>query len=849
MSHELAATQLQLGHVERLILLDGHLPRSGGPSMPAAAVQTERGVWLVGADSGAAPECRPLHGNPSLRYEARVFGDRLHLDGLRFGVPLGKAAELKLAIGVGCLNAESRGFEGPLPEGHFLQPSSVLWTAWLRSALAPDEEPLAWLETSEFRDLPSEATEELAAPVRFLLTDQRVLLVALNELGQARRLELDALPMSVEEGGGRRMVRIGTQSWTTTRANGADYRALAAATELTGAGRIREIARLEHATHPHRSLRLVRDLGDRAHAEDHVLACLLEARVEARELDNTRVLRALAELRAAHPDSSPLERLLQDWSIGHEAAIRVVALGVDDAPDEAAWFLGMHRGAHTKLLDTRPPATVTADADIALAEHLLLAGLRDEAARLLGERLRHLPDEQLSDLLPPSDADLTAGEAGQAHRIRALELLAMARGTEESPDLEATAELARLQPLVASRVRDLAGIAEGELAQRAREALSLHEDLRPQDEDAGRIPHPATLSRLDLQDRLQHPAARSEGVLGWMQGWLAKQEQPDRSTLKAYCEHLRPRRHEATLATLSEAAVALGMEGVEAYVSHGVLHHGLRAYEDQPSYLLIGGSHLYEDELEYLRPAELRFAVGSELAHLAFQHNRVTSSEVWAGAFDKLRSALDLAATALSFGAPIGKVLESNTTYKVLNSVFSPNTLRRLYRAEKAGQAISTVGSSVTLAMSQGAEWVGSAQSVQSGVGTAVDKVRQLTSGGAQGRSLAVDQRELVVAHRVMQLTADRAGLLLSGDVRASVRAIFLTGADSLKELPVAENHGIDRALSRRGPEGEMLHQDLAIRVGALLSFYLSQDYARLRSKLEGYSPATDPSSEGDSGS
>ena len=127
------------------------------------------------------------------------------------------------------------------------------------------------------------------------------------------------------------------------------------------------------------------------------------------------------------------------------------------------------------------------------------------------------------------------------------------------------------------------------------------------------IDKPEPLSTAQLAT-LQHPLARSEGTLGWLQSWLAKQRRPDQTTIKNYCERLSPKRHQAAVSAVNVASMGLGMPVVESFISHGTLAHGLRAYDQDPSYLLIGGAHLYEEDGDYLNPAELRFAVGAEIA-------------------------------------------------------------------------------------------------------------------------------------------------------------------------------------------------------------------------------------------
>jgi hypothetical protein len=94
---------------------------------------------------------------------------------------------------------------------------------------------------------------------------------------------------------------------------------------------------------------------------------------------------------------------------------------------------------------------------------------------------------------------------------------------------------------------------------------------------------------------------------------------------------------------------------------------------------------------------------------------------------------------------------------------------------------------------------------------------------------VGLDNARLVVAHRVMQLTADRGGLVLSGDLRASLRAMFLTHTRLARELSVAESQGLAACLGRKDPDGRLVLPDLAVRVAALVAFWLSDDFAHLR--------------------
>lgn len=835
--------ELELGTAQHVIPLDGHIPYPSGGQAKATLVQTAKGAFLVGRSDGREAVSRGLTSNPTVRYESRMLGDRLHADGLVFGIPFRKGTEVRLALGLGRLLGEHG--DKPLPQlphpNRFITLGGELWSAWLQTVLEPDEHVLALLDTGDFRKVASDLLGDEVAPVRFLLTTERALLGAVNEVGEQQVLPMDATALQIEDGGGRRSVTCGGLSFTTARNNGGLYRELATVVGMSRAERLRRVARANQSEDPEASVALLQAIGDDREALDHLLEALLRRRLQPETpWDDERVLGWLQELEDTSDNGRGLSDELDAWQIQPAGALHLVGLGVDARPDAAEWFLPLHRLAH----EARSQEPDAADADLALAEHLLLAGRSDEAAALLEDRFRALPNEQLSDLLPPRDADLTAGEAGQALRIRTLELLAAARGGD-APDVDSLAELARLQPLVLTRIQALLDHADGDLRARAERVAAVHRDLNPSDDDPGALRLPTSLQTEHLDDVVRHPAARSEGVVGWVQGWLAKQRTPDVATLKNYCERLSPKRHPHAIDAITCASAAMGMPSCEAYISHGELAHGLRAYEDAPAYLLIGGAHLYDEDADYLRPAELRHAVGSEVAHLKFGHARVTSGEVWDGTAHKMGQALDLAATALSLGAlaPVGKVLESKHTHKLLTSIFNPTTLSRIYRTGDGAKTVATVGSDVTRVIRRNADGIGKARAVTQ----AMDKVRSLGRGDGRMRpSLGVEPHQLVVAHQVMQLTADRAGLMLSGDVRASVRAIFLTGASHLPELAVAQEHGLGSALSRRDSDGQILNQDLAIRVGALLAFYLSDDYATLRAALQAPPPADEPAPQDD---
>ena len=72
----------------------------------------------------------------------------------------------------------------------------------------------------------------------------------------------------------------------------------------------------------------------------------------------------------------------------------------------------------------------------------------------------------------------------------------------------------------------------------------------------------------------------------------------------------------------------------------------------------------------------------------------------------------------------------------------------------------------------------------------------------------------------------------MGGDVRAATEAVFLSSGEYRSELSMARRHGLVKTLGRRDSDGALLNQNLALRLAALYSFYLSADYEALRTAV-----------------
>jgi len=102
---------------------------------------------------------------------------------------------------------------------------------------------------------------------------------------------------------------------------------------------------------------------------------------------------------------------------------------------------------------------------------------------------------------------------------------------------------------------------------------------------------------------------------------------------------------------------------------------------------------------------------------------------------------------------------------------------------------------------------------------------------GAPAIALSHINEDLVAAHRLMQMSADRAGLALCGDLRASLRGLLMVRPDTARLLDAMVDRDLLSVLLDCDAEAA-LRADLIVRIAALLEFYVSPDYLTLRRAL-----------------
>ena len=702
-------------------------------------------------------------------------------------------------------------------QSRYVEPLTDVAAVWLAGFRESGEILLAWLGTSTPVDGGGDAEW------CYLLTTRRSALAAFSSEGFVDMRVLPQAPMAVSDEIGRDVVQVGEAVWRTRMSNDVLFREIAPLSDMPPLERIIAAARLNFIHREKRKERAVYALA----LLDYGLSLESDPIVSLSRLYVSKTLaqasgHAEHAFKAVEGDLDAVAcglperydgRQLRDWAdawtlgpwerISLAGAVQRCASLPPAQNTDLKILEPMLEEARALLLKKDRDPGRQAVADIVWARHLRHMGRSGEAVRLLEQRLSKLPDETLSDLLPLRDTDLTKGEGGQLLKVWILEALADLRGRPDQGDTETLRALAVLQPLVDARLRRLLAVSDGVLKRRVSRLMHVLSPNMPEaaETPTPEAPRPAAARPVDpglIEERLRHPAGREGTVLRKVGQFLATGKTPDHSALKSYARRISPETAPELSRSIMDGALILGMPVLEGYISFGDLDTGIRGYDGKPPFLLIGGSHLEPGSPASMTPGELRFLIGGELAHIRFRHERITSREVWEGAFDKAMTLVELVPV---LGTYLGKV-----------GRFGQIAGRAADMAQKVGSFQNYIN--------QARDMAASAQSL---IG-----VKKSDAGTAGPEALSQDEQNLISAFRVMQLTADRAGLLLCGDVVSAVRAIFKSRPTLAPELPLAESMGLSGFLSRTDEHGELMFQDLAIRLAALLAFSLSTEYESL---------------------
>ncbi|MCF6241699.1 MAG: hypothetical protein L3J74_10180 [Bacteroidales bacterium] len=682
---------------------------------------------------------------------------------------------------------------------------------WLLAHRKPDDFVLAYLKISNIVKWEKEFEENKEYAWYFVLSKYEAKIIGFNLRDELIGM-YDIAPesMKVKDEMGRNTVKIDEHIiFYTMRSNTKHFLEIYPLVSLNNKDRLREIARLnwiyreKNKKHEEFAFELMKSLIEKDNNPfDELSVFYIEYSknkgntVFDKLKDDNQMLVLLQEVLEYAGTYDLLTDWVEKWQVPYLDILALNKLFVSAAADvvQAKNILPFHQLVREKYQKKSKDEINKVLFDYEYAKHLIRCEQIDEAKKVLYKRLKQLPDESISDLLPPNDLDLTGNAAGQILKVKILEVLSDIE--DEKKIIEHTKQLAVLQPLVEERINNLIEVAKGKLLEKAQELKQIMEPggLLPQNVNIVEEKYKPLPKKL-IEKNLKHPASRKGNSFSNLQKWIAKVEIPDHSIIKSYADPLNKEKYPQLSELVADIKYALDIENLETYISHGQKSFGINAFEGEPSFLIIGSDHLKPESPHYLRYNELKFAIAEELAHIYFKHARITSSDLWRGVIDKGSSALDALIAFIPVAGIFGKSLQG---INKLNSIAS--LLQKTEKLEKVSQTGKGIIEATTTAVSVYEQ--------------KISKPKEVSK-----------EAQLLASSRILQLTADRTALIFACSLNTAVRTMFIESPRYKSELPVVEKYGLRNFLLKKDEQNNFVHQDFAIRLANLFAFFLSDEY------------------------
>lgn len=765
---------------------------------PRAELRVENGRVELLRAANDQPLTRTIDVATHVRLQPGRFRTSLHLAELSVSL---SPSQLASALELVALGRATGGSLPKLQPDHWLRHVGdaylfvgleELWGVLLCKVLRVDEWPLAWLPTSLELTGHSEELGQWHAQAHYLLTEQRQLLVARSVLGDLEQLVLPDSALEIR----RREIEVGTVCWrSSTQLRFGEIRTLGT---RSARERMLQVARIERMHRP-KDAPAASSLSSTPMFHSMWLEQLLTRASDRGDPRATTLLRIRA-LERGEPagDWTPSEleedlgELSDSWQLGTSRS-RLLLASLPREPFAMPAAIALARQLGEQERGNASDLAGVAQADMSQAEVLLEFGRHAEASELLRARRASWPALQLEDLELPANRTPTTL---RTVRMRLEQLALRAAPLDTRAQTQALLRLLELDPLNGDWLLRLSEVADAPLRDRASRAHRLlhgpSDGAPPPSDDAPEQSLKAVSAPLSAEDwsLLSHPmVAAQQGLLSRVQTLIAKTDSPDFSTLKLYCERITGENSPVTRA-VDRAAMLLGLGHTDVYVSRGHDDVGVRAFTHQSPFLLVGSQHLDPQSRFFMQEPQLLFAISSELAHVRLGHVRVAPKHVLRGALDKGKQGLDLALGVL----PI---------------------LKGFALANRLGMATAK------LSLPQ----VGKAMTAARALSGAVKQDHNKSNGRTD---IATANEQLLLAHRLMQLSADRVGLLCCQAPEAAVFSMLLGRSDYVRAATEAPQLGALRAINRQRQGNPQAYDDLLMRLGALTSFYVSDTFALL---------------------
>ncbi|MEA2042473.1 MAG: hypothetical protein U9N85_07965 [Bacteroidota bacterium] len=424
-------------------------------------------------------------------------------------------------------------------------------------------------------------------------------------------------------------------------------------------------------------------------------------------------------------------------------------------------------------------------ADILYAELLLRANEFKKAENVLKKTEAKLPDEDFNLLLPDEKSNFFHPTSGKFIQAELYELLSTAKGQENE---KYAGKLAEIQPLSKPNISSLANY-DSKFGKRGKDILSLLDPEQTPGTVTDVLPSKfGTLKQKHKNKVLKHRLIRPDNDVLEINKWISTLEKPKYTVVKSFAKPLNSDNYPELSKMIRAVAQSFSIDDLEIYSAKGKMTDRVVGYEAKPPFIVFG------EDMISKSINELIFAVARELAYISHKQTRLTASEAWLQITSKAYSVTDLFRE---------KVSVDRLSEKVFEELVMMREMAKTIEAANAGRDLS--------------QMINAAQTTKDFVflSAKIDVKSQ-------------EHHKVLVAKRLIQVSADRAGLIYAGNLKRAVNALIASYKMETGDMLLT----VSDILNMKNNDGTNKYPELAVRIFNMLSFYLSEDYDKLNSAV-----------------
>ncbi|WP_299889042.1 hypothetical protein [uncultured Lacinutrix sp.] len=411
-----------------------------------------------------------------------------------------------------------------------------------------------------------------------------------------------------------------------------------------------------------------------------------------------------------------------------------------------------------------------------------------------------LPDDSITDLLPGNKTNLLKGESDRLLKISILESILESEKKAKLDTSKTLIKLAQLQPLLQSRIEALKTV--DNYKNKANTIINvMHlKDMQYNNIDYEEEYYNKLNKTQVLKNVVPECFKNANGFFDTLNTYIATIKQPNYDAVIAFSDKLTKANYPYIHKDITNICYALKINTPECYIGRANYSNVIIGVEGKPNYLIIGNDFIDSNSDRQLNFNELKFLIAIELAHIYFEHSKITSTDVWRGAAEKGFSVINVLLTVLPFAGSIGGMLGNFVNIEKYSKIF--NKVEKASNVIEKGQNIIDIGEKLN--------------------------INSLNKSNTTNNS-----QDLLITSRLMEIIADKVALLFCNDLNAAIKSIISSSKLFEEEVINIERYNLSKLLERTNENDEFYYQETIIRIKNLCAFYLSDTYELLKNKLK----------------